>query len=110
MKSQQDRANLILYLKRSGTAALTNWFKATCSTVNMSDFGMIPTKLETPYLYLSPNPDLDPTYPPAISSGQNANCADITTKSINTGHWIFVQDAEGAVRLVLDWGKEKGLF
>ena len=49
-------------------------------------------------------------FPLPLAKRQEALCDDITTKTLNTGHWIFEQDPKGAARLVLEWGAEKDLF
>ena len=68
----------------------------------------IDPRVKHPYLYISPSDD--PSVPLPLASRQDANCDDITTKTIKTGHWIFEQDPKGAADLVLDWGKQKGLL
>ena len=65
-------------------------------------------RVKHPYLYISPSED--PSVPLGLASHQEALCDDITTKTIKTGHWIFEQDPKGAVNLVVEWGKEKGLL
>ena len=65
-------------------------------------------RVKHPYLYISPSED--PSVPLGLASRQEALCDDITTKTIKMGHWIFEQDPKGAVNLVAEWGKEKGLL
>ena len=65
-------------------------------------------RVKHPYLYISPSED--PSVPLGLASRQEAPRDDITTKTIKTGHWIFEQDPKGAVNLVVEWGKEKGLL
>ncbi|KAF8315053.1 alpha/beta-hydrolase [Clavulina sp. PMI_390] len=106
--SQEDKEELIEYLRKTGLTGPCMWFRAAVSPVNTGDHGVIDPRVKHPYLYISPAHD--PSYPLPMAARQNPLCDDITTKTIQTGHWIFEQDPKGSAQLVLEWGAEKGLF
>lgn len=106
--SSTDRLELVEYLKKGGLTGPCMWFRAAIAPVNVADHGVLSPRVKHPYLYISPM--RDPSYPLPLASRQNSLCDDITTRTLNTGHWIFEQDPKGAARLVLEWGAEKDLF
>jgi len=106
--SAQDKDELTAYLKKGGLTGPCMWFRAAVAPVNVGDHGVLDPRVKHPYLYISPSHD--PSYPLPMAARQDSLCDDITTKTIQTGHWIFEQDPKGAAALVLEWGKAKGLF
>ncbi|KAF8319298.1 alpha/beta-hydrolase [Clavulina sp. PMI_390] len=104
----QSKWELVEYLRKGGMEGPCMWFRAAVSPVNEGDFGKINSRITHPFLYISPS--LDPTYPLPLASQQDALCDDITTKVVETGHWIYMQDPKGAAEHVFDWGATKGLF
>jgi len=102
---KRDTAGFLLHTGLSGP---TMWYRAAVEGISIEGEKDLDPKVKHPTLFLQTTQD-------AVVTGlytdekQAPLIDDLTTKQLQTGHWVFGEDPKGSTTTILEWLQNKGL-